>query len=269
MSQVIRTGGPIHLTDRIGDGWNQVLFHPLFDIQGRVAQVVICYREITQQIIAEEQLKRINLQLITLQEDERHRISQDLHDDIGQSLTALMLSLARTNEALNGGAKDVGAQIKEALGIVEDLMKRMRQVFYQLRPPSLQTLTLSQAVQSYCASYSGQTGLKVIFRGSENLPVLTDLQATALYRFVQEGLNNAAKHARATSIWVNLDYADGAVDLALEDDGQGFDLRIIGDQMGLRGIRDRFLMLGGSFDIDSAPGAGTRLSGSLPIGPER
>ncbi len=268
VNRVIRTGHPIGLTDQIGDHWYHVLFSPLLDSQRQAAQIAICYREITKQITAEEQLKRTNLVLITLQEDERRRISQDLHDDIGQTLTALMMSLTQIDRALNGRAKDVGTQIKETLIIVEDLMKRMRQIFYQLRPPSLQTLTLSQALQSYCASYSRQTGLKVIFRGQDNLPDLTDLQATALYRFVQEGLNNAAKHAQATSVWVNLDYAEGAVDLALEDDGQGFDLHIIGDQMGLRGIRERFLMLGGTFDIESAPGAGTRLSGSLPIGPK-
>lgn len=268
VGQVIRTGQPIALTDQIADHWYQVLFHPLRDSQGQLAQIAVCHRQITQQIMAEEQLKRTNLRLITLQEDERRRISQDLHDDIGQSLTALMMSLTRIDGALNGGAQDAGAQIKEPLAIVEDLMKRMRQVLYRLRPPSLQTSTLSQAVQSYCASYSRQTGFKVIFRGQDSLPHLTDLQATALYRFVQEGLNNAAKHAQPTCIWVNLDYSDGAVDLALEDDGKGFDPQTVGDQMGLRGIRDRFLMLGGSFDIESAPGAGTRLSGSLPI-PEK
>ncbi len=265
VSQVTRTGHPIRLTDQIGDRWDQVLFQPLLDLQGQVTHIVICHREITAQISAEEQLKRAKLQLITLQEDERRRISQDLHDDIGQTLTALLMNLTAIETAVNVGAKDVGEQIRSTLGMVEDLMKRIRQVFYRLRPPSLETLTLSQAMQSYCATYAKQTGLKVIFRGQDDLPTLTDLQATALYRFVQEGLNNAAKHARATAVWVNLARSDEGVDLAVEDDGQGFDPQVVSGSMGLQGIRNRFLMLGGSFEIESAPGKGTRLSGSLPI----
>jgi signal transduction histidine kinase len=97
------------------------------------------------------------------------------------------------------------------------------------------------------------------------LPPIPDLKATALYRLVQEGLNNAVKHARATSVWVNLDYSDGEVSLSVEDNGQGFNPKTVDRNMGLLGIRDRFLMLNGSFDIESAPGKGTRLFGSLPL----
>ena len=219
---------------------------------------------ITPQINAEERLKRMTLQLVTLQEDERRRISQDLHDDIGQSMTALMLGLKAIDGALTAGDKNVGYQIRAAIRSVEAIMKQVRQVFYQLHPPSLDVLPLAQALESFCRTFGQQTGLHVDFN-SETLPSIPDLQATALYRLVQEGLNNAVKHAHATSVWVNLDYAEGEVNLSVEDNGQGFNPKTIDRNMGLMGIRDRFLMLNGSFDIESAPSKGTRLSGSLPL----
>ena len=184
--------------------------------------------------------------------------------NIGQSMTALVLGLKAMDGAVIAGEKDLDQQIKDTIRSVETIMRQVRQIFYQLHPPSLDALPLAQALESFCRSFAQQTGLHVDFN-SETLPPITDLQATALYRLVQEGLNNAAKHARATSVWVNLDYADGEVSLSLEDNGQGFDPKTIDRNMGLPGIRDRFLMLNGNFDIESAPGKGTRLFGSLPL----
>lgn len=264
LNRVINTGLPIDFIERDGEQWNQVLLYPISGLNGKVANIAICVREITQQIKAEEELKRMTLQYITMQEDERRRISQDLHDDIGQSMTALILGLKAIDGAVTAGEKEIGQQIKDAIRSVEAIMKQVRQVFYQLHPPSLDVLPLAQALESFCHTFSQQTGLHVDFN-SETLPPIPDLQATALYRLVQEGLNNAAKHARATSVWINLGYSEGEVSLSIEDNGQGFDPKRIGGSMGLRGIRERFLMLNGSFDIESAPGKGTRLFGSLPL----
>ncbi len=263
LKQVIETEQPISFVDRDNETWRKMLFYPIHG--GTSAQMIALYAsDITAQIDAEERLKRMTLQLVTLQEDERRRISQDLHDDIGQSMTALVLSLKAIDEAATAGEKGVGQQIKDAIRGVEAIMKQVRQVFYQLRPPSLDVLPLAQALEFFCRTFGQQTSLHVDFN-SETLPSIPDLQATALYRLVQEGLNNAAKHAHATAVWVNLDYSDGEVSLSVEDNGQGFNPTTIDRNMGLLGIRDRFLMLNGSFDIESAPGKGTRLFGSLPL----
>ncbi len=261
--QVIETGQPIAFVDRDNETWNKMLFAPIHG-ETSAKMIALYTSDITQQINAEERLKRMTLQLVTLQEDERHRISQDLHDDIGQGMTALVLGLKAIDGAVTAGEKDVGQQIKDAVRSVEAIMKQVRQVFYQLHPPSLDALPLALALESFCHTFGQQAGLHVYFN-SETLPPMPDLQATALYRLVQEGLNNAAKHARATSVWVNLDYSDGDVSLSVEDNGQGFNPKTIDRNMGLLGIRDRFLMLNGSFDIESAPGKGTRLFGSLPL----
>ncbi len=263
LKQVIETGLPISFVDRDNETWNKMLFYPIHG-ETSVEMIALHVSDITQQINAEERLKRMTLQLVTLQEDERRRISQDLHDDIGQSMTALVLGLKAIDGAVAAGEKNVGSQIKDAIHSVEVTMKQVRQVFYQLHPPSLDTLPLAQALESFCLTFEQQTGLHVDFN-SETLPPIPDLQATALYRLVQEGLNNAAKHAHATSVWVNLDYSEGEVSLSVEDNGQGFNPKTIDRNMGLLGIRDRFLMLNGNFDIESAPGKGTRLFGSLPL----
>jgi PAS domain S-box-containing protein len=265
LNQVIATGAPVHFVDQRGKQWNAVTFYPLLDATGRVESVLIHARDITAQIDAEEKLKRAVLHAITIQEDERRRISQDLHDDLGQSLTALILNLKSIDSRLTLGQEEVGTSLKNAIRNVENLMRQIRLVLYQLRPPSLDTLPLPNALELFCGSFAQLTGLRVDFSSQEGLPPIPPLQATALYRLVQEGLNNAAKHARATAVWVNLDYTDGEVSVSVEDNGQGFDPLQIGRGLGLQSIRDRFAMLNGTFDVESVVGKGTRLFGALPL----
>jgi PAS domain S-box-containing protein len=266
LNKVISTGLPVRFVDKQGDQWNEVLVSPIGGREGVGEEILTSTRDITRQVRTEERLKLMTLQLLTIQEDERRRISQDLHDDIGQNMTALILSLKVIDSGIAAGRSNVGDQVKETIQNVETVMKHIRQIFYQLRPPSLSTVPLSRVLESLCSSFALSTGLRIDFSSQEELPPIPDVQATALYRLVQEGLNNAVRHAQADSVWVNLDYADGEINLSMEDDGQGFNpSQDAGQGMGLQGIRQRFLMLNGSFDIESAPGIGTRLYGSLPL----
>jgi two-component system sensor histidine kinase UhpB len=266
LNKVVGTGLAVRFVDKQGDQWHEILVSPVYGREGKVEEIFTCTHDITQQIRTEERLKLMALQLLTIQEDERRRISQDLHDDIGQNMTALILSLKAIDSGIAAGRKNVGEQVKETIQNVETMMKHIRQIFYQLRPPSLSTVPLSKVLESLCSSFALSTGLRVDFSSQEELPPVPDVQATALYRLVQEGLNNAVKHAKAASVWVNLDYADGEISLSMEDDGQGFNpSRDAGQGMGLQGLRERFLMLNGSFDIESAPDKGTQLYGSLPL----
>jgi PAS domain S-box-containing protein len=266
LNRVVGTSLPVRFVDMQGDQWNEILVSPVCGREGKVEEIFTCTHDITRQVRTEERLKLMTLQLLTIQEDERRRISQDLHDDIGQSMTALILSLKAIDSGIVAGRKNVGDQVKETIQNVDTVMKHIRQIFYQLRPPSLATVPLSEVIESLCSSFALSTGLRVDFSSQEELPPIPDVQATALYRLVQEGLNNAVKHARAASVWVNLDYADGEISLSMEDDGHGFNpSQDAGQGMGLQGLRERFLMLNGSFDIESAPDKGTRLYGSLPL----
>lgn len=263
--RVAATGEPIRFTERQGDAWGEVWVEPV-RADGAPVGVATYTHDITARIQAEEKLKLVSLQLPTLQEDERRRIAQDLHDDIGQGMTALILNLKAVHGALTSGHRNVEDQVKDTIAAVEELMRHTRRIFYDLRPPTLADVPLAKVLEGLCASFALSSGLRVVFSSHDPLPQLPDVQATAFYRFIQEGLNNVIKHGRATSAWINLEYAEGEVNISLEDDGQGF---AAGDTqrngMGLTGIRERFRLLNGTFDIESSPGRGTRLYASLPV----
>lgn len=266
VNQSVNTGLPVQFTDQWEEQWVNVLISPIAGASGKVEKMVIYTQDITRQINAEERLKLVSLQLFTNQEDERRRIAQDLHDDIGQSMTALILHLKAIHSDIASGRREAGDQIPETIRIVEDMMRHIRQVLYELRPPSFGTTPFVKVLEGLCSSMSLYTGLRVIFSSQEQLPPMSNTQAITLYRLVQEGINNVLKHAKAESVWINLDYVDGEVSISLEDDGQGFDIGHRSNYgIGLDGLRERFLDLGGSFDIESAVGRGTRLYGSLPI----
>lgn len=266
VNQALKTRLPVQFTDRWGEQWVEVQIHPVCGPSGEIEKIVTYTHDITRQINAEERLKLVSLQLLTDQEDERRRIAQDLHDDIGQSMTALILNLKAIDDEIVSGRMEARSQIKETIRVVEDMMRHIRQVLYELRPPSFGATPFVKVIEGLCSTMSLSTGLRVVFSSQEQLPLLSNAQAITLYRLVQEGINNVLKHANAASVWVNLEYVDGEVNVSLEDDGQGFDISQRSSYgIGLEGLRERFVDLGGSFDIESAPERGTRLYGSLPI----
>jgi signal transduction histidine kinase len=238
---------------------------------------------------AEARITQLKQQVITIQEAERKRISQDLHDDIGQRMTALILALNNLRSGIPQYEPQLRSRILQAIWQLEDVMQQVRQLAYQLRPPNLESTTLDRALQALCAVFALQDQgrelyfseqerpgsrlyqptdkgrLNIDFSCDTSLPDIPGYQALAVYRFVQEALTNVARHASATAVWVNLDYADGDLTISVEDDGVGFDLKSRPSGMGLQGICERFEMLNGSIEIDSSPGKGTRISGSLPL----
>jgi two-component system sensor histidine kinase UhpB len=266
INKVVRSGLPVQFTDRMGEQWVNVSIYPLSVTQGSVDNVIIYTHDVTQKILAEERLKLAYLQLFTSQEEERRKIAQDLHDDIGQSMIALLLNLKSMQSEIATGRREISDYIKETIHFVEDMMRHIRQVLYELRTPSFDTMSLSKVLKEQCAAMELATGLRIVFSSQEQMPPIPSAQATVLYRLVQEGMNNAVKHAKATSVWINLEYVEGEVNISVEDDGQGFDPAVRTSYgLGLQGLRERFLMLGGNFDVESAPGKGTRLFGSLPL----
>ncbi len=265
-SKVLSSGRPIQFTERQGEHWDEVLVCPIGGASGPAQCVAVYTRDVTRQIRTEERHKLTRLQLLTIQEDERRRIAQDLHDDLGQAMTALILNLKAIHGEVVAGRANVGEQVKQTIHTVEDMLRHIRQVFYGLRPPSFADSPLAKVLEGLCTSLALTTGLRVVFSSQAQLPPIPDAQATALYRLVQEGINNVAKHAHASSVWINLECVAGEVNLSLEDDGQGFDpQRLTRSGLGLQGLRERFTLLGGSFDLEAAPGQGARLYASLPL----
>jgi PAS domain S-box-containing protein len=264
-NQVAQTGQLIITRYKDKEQWNQILFYPIRGKENLIERIALCTWDITSRINAEERLKQVLMEFVTVQEDERNRISQDLHDDVGQKMTALLFELRALKEVIE---KDQKVSLKEMNTIISNLeliIKHVRQIFYQLNPPSLDRIALSEVLAGFCSTFEETNHVHIDFSYQEGIPDLPKNYSKAIYRFVQEGLFNVAKHAKASAVWINLDFIDDNLNISLEDDGLGFDPKQVHDGIGLHGIRERFLMLSGNMEIESAPGKGTRLSGTIPF----
>ena len=194
--------------------------------------------------------------LVTTQEEERKRISRDLHDELGQYLTAVMLNLQTLQSEVDQGIKP-GRSFDDLKAIVGELMKAAHRQAWELRPTELDHFGLEAALRHYAGDWSGRTGIAVDFQavGWGDRRILPDFEI-ALYRVVQEALTNVARHAEATKVTVAL-RRNGGTRVVITDDGKGFDREAVSQRLGLLGMKERLLLVGGTLDIESAPGQGT------------
>jgi len=210
-----------------------------------------------------ERLQALSRQMVKVQEDERRHIARELHDEVGQLLTGLKLSL---NMSTTGDARD--AYLGEAQALVQDLMARVREISLDLRPAMLDDLGLLPALWWYLERYTARTQVQVTFKHTGLERRLPPEVETAVYRLVQEGLTNVARHAEVgeavVRVWVDTE----VVGVEIEDAGRGFDARRLstgGSTSGLTGMFERVNLLGGQLWVDSTPGMGTRVTGELPL----
>ncbi|GAA0991026.1 sensor histidine kinase [Subtercola frigoramans] len=263
LANVATAGGVTRLVERVSGRWARISIHRI-EPENRESPLAVVYRDIDSVVSAEEELKRLRLKILTIQEDERRAISQNLHDELGQGMTALLFTV-RALDDVAPASPELSRAVRDATAQVELLTRRMRQIFYRIRPPSLRDASLPEAMADYCATTAQSSGLKILFDAEDAIPAMDGAKATALYRLLQEGLNNAIKHASAQSVWVTLGTDADSVYIAVEDDGRGFDKESSSAGIGIAGLRERFSMLEGDSHVDTRPGGGTRLSGSVPV----
>ena len=223
---------------------------------GRAAVAV----ELSQRV-ARDALQRV----VTAQELERRRLARELHDETGQALTSILLSLRTVEEA--GDERELRAAVGEVRELVRSTLQDVRQLAVELRPKVLDDFGLFAALERLTESFGEQTGMSVHFQQtwptSDRLPAEIE---TALYRIVQESLTNIVKHARATSVSVVLTRKDDSVSVVVEDDGVGFEPHLAREAgIGLVGMRERVALLGGRLAIESRPGAGTTFVAEVPL----
>jgi len=198
--------------------------------------------------------------VLLAQEAERRRIAQELHDEVGQSMTAILLVLGRAADDADQPLRD---ELHQAQEITRESLDEVRRLVRRLRPGVLDDLGLISALSSLTHDFATHTGLRVVRRFDADLPVLDHETELVLYRVAQESLTNAARHADAERLEVGLAHADAAVTLTVADDGRGIEAAHEG--AGIRGMRERALLIGAALDITSAPGAGTRIRLTAPL----
>jgi signal transduction histidine kinase len=216
-----------------------------------------------------EQLRWLTQQAVTALEEERQRVSRELHDEAGQALTALKIGLALLRDDLPPEMELIRQRVGEATELTGATMDHIRQLAHTLRPPALDTIGLNSTLEGYCREFAARTRLTIDYKGQE-LPALPEAINITYYRLLQEALTNVARHSQATAAQVSLTYDGATLTLRVTDNGRGFDLASMPDQagspagIGLVGMRERLQLLGGRVDILSEPGQGTHIIGSAP-----
>jgi PAS domain S-box-containing protein len=225
--------------------------------------------EIVERQRAESERALILRRLVMAQEEERRRIARDMHDQFGQQLTVLLLKLGMLKEDC-GGQKGLCEQVENLEEVAGQLDADVDFLVWQLRPTALDDLGLQDALTNFAQNWSKQFRIpvEVLTRGLGKVALTSEFDTT-LYRIAQEALNNAAKHARASSVTILLEGRADAVSLIIEDDGVGFDSENtsgVNDKgLGLVGIRERAALVGGTAEVESQPGEGTRVIVRIPI----
>lgn len=261
----------LELHTRSGEARTFLVNVDLIDI-GDEKYVLNTMQDITERKRARDELRlsrnrlgELARQLVQAHETESRAIGRELHDQIGQMLTALKLTLEIAPQLPpEQGTK----KLSQAQELVNDLLNRVSRLSLELRPPMLDDLGLIPALLWHVNRYEDQTGIEVDFKhsGAEGVRFNAEIETTA-YRIVQESLTNVARHARATRAMLEVRVEADGMKIQIEDDGAGFDPQAaLEQQRGLSGMRERVRLLGGSFQIESQPGKGTKKFIHLPLG---
>jgi len=219
----------------------------------------------------QEHLRRLSHEILSAQEEERKKISRELHDEIGQTLTAVNVKLAALKNEATANTTGFKKKIASTQRLVERSMDTVHRFARELRPPHLDDLGLVPALQSFIKDYTKRTRIPVHFTAFGGVERLSGDRRTVLYRVAQEALTNVVKHAQATLVEVRIQRRRGDICMEIQDNGKSFQVeRVLFatqiKRLGLLGMRERVEMVDGEFSIESAPGKGTTIRARIPFG---
>jgi PAS domain S-box-containing protein len=253
---------------------------PYRDAHGRIIGIMGIARDMTDRVRAGEErerytvrLQELSRRLLDAQEGERRRIAQELHDEIGQALTAVRANLEaaqRTNPP--PAAAD---RLQDSIGIIDGMIRQVRELSLDLRPSLLDDLGLVAALRWHLDRVAQRAGLTAQFVASPPEMRLRGDIETVCFRVAQEALTNIARHANARRVGVELRQQNGHLTLTVTDDGRGFDIRqaehsaSLGESFGLLGMRERVQLAGGELEVESVPARGTAIRAVFPLAPAR
>ena len=221
----------------------------------------------------QEELRQLSRQLLSAQEEERKKISRELHDVIAQTLTGINVRLAALKTDSTVSNKELQGRISSTQELVEKSVDIVHRFARELRPSVLDDLGLIPALQSFMTSYMEDTGIRVTLKAFAGIEQADGTTRTVLYRIAQEALTNVARHAKASQADLSIQNLDGGICMEITDNGCGFAVAGKGsaeknNRLGLLGMRERVEMIGGTFCIKSAPGKGTTIRVEIPAAVE-
>lgn len=217
-------------------------------------------------------LRALSARMLHIQEDERRQVARDLHDEIGQTLTAVKLNLQTLR--MRTTVPEQAPSIDESINAVDDALAQVRSMSLDLRPPQLDDLGLEAAVRWHLARQAKTAQLDIELTAAGVPDSLPSGCKTASFRIVQEAVNNIVRHAGARKVWVELQGRGEELEVAIRDDGRGFDTTAArfraaeGNSLGLISMEERATLAGGYLELESAPGAGTKIRARFSLTPE-
>jgi signal transduction histidine kinase len=218
----------------------------------------------------QEELRHLSRQLLLAQEEERKRISRELHDEIAQTLTGINVRLAALKTESTISTKGLQKKITRTQQMVEKSVDIVHRFARELRPTALDDLGLIPALHTFTKGFAKQTGIRVRLTVFAGVQQLDSVKRTVLYRVAQEALTNVARHAHASRVDISIQKLPGAIRMKIKDNGKSFRVaRVLHakrhKRLGLLGMRERVEMVGGSFAVDSTPRAGTTVHAQIPF----
>jgi len=219
------------------------------------------YRTLAEQ---REKLSEMAERLVSAQEEERLRISRELHDDLGQALTTHLLAIRNLQGDLSIPVVTMFESLENLYQQSYEIFVKIRRLAHDLRPPVLDTLGLKLSLETYCREFTSRTHLPITLEIDPALPDFIDVYNVILYRVLQEALTNIAKHAQASRVWVELNVEDSTINLVVQDNGRGLQ-STENKGIGITGMQERLSLVGGKLLLHSPSEGGTILSASLPM----
>jgi two-component system sensor histidine kinase NreB len=240
--------------------WVDTTIVPFVDDEGKPYQYLAIRNEVTELKRVEEELQLMMAQVMQIQEEERRKLSRELHDGIGQSLFSLLIQMDR----LIGEGKADSSELTLLRQNVSGVIEEVRSLAWQIRPSVLDDLGVVPAIRTYIENYSAHYGIRVEL-DSNLRKRLGALEETTLYRVIQEALTNIAKYANVEEARVIVRADDSLVEVRIEDKGQGFDRSSSSKGVGLFSMEERAKSIAGKLDIHSEPGVGTTVFLTVPM----
>ncbi len=273
---IIPSEKPLVVRWRHRDGsqiWIEQRHVPIYDQEGRVVALEGIARDISERVARENALKdsyakieALSSRTLNAMEKERARLSRELHDEVGQALTAVKLELQMLDEQVNCQCGE-SVSLQGSINLIDHTINLVRRQSVSLRPPQLDDIGLPAALETMLRGFAERTGIVINKRFDYPEDRLPNYIETEIYRCVQESLTNVARHARAGQVEVEMQLSKKSLTIKIRDDGIGFipdHLAVSADHIGLTGIRERVKLIDGQVLIESAPGRGTMVQIIVP-----